>query len=118
MSRVNAGLGCLLLVALGLIGCTANPPATSNDGGGSAASGADGERLKVAFVTNQIASFWNIAKVGCEDGAKEFDVDCDVRMPPNATAVEQKRIVEDLLAGGVQAVAISPIDADNQVALC
>ena len=114
MSRAKVGLGCLLLVVLGLIGCTSNPPATTGTGGSATP---DGERLKVAFVTNQIASFWNIAKVGCEDGAKEFDVECDVRMPPVATAVEQKRIVEDLLAGGIQAIAISPIDADNQVEL-
>ncbi|MEM8735081.1 MAG: sugar-binding protein [Planctomycetota bacterium] len=68
-------------------------------------------------MTNQIASFWNIAKVGCEDAAKDFDVDCDVRMPAVATASEQKRIVEDLISGGVQALAISPIDAANQVDL-
>ncbi len=36
-------------------------------------------------------------------------------MPSQATAVEQKRIIEDLLTSGVQAIAISPIDADNQI---
>lgn len=103
--------GVLVLLAIALAcGCSGKGP---GDGSAKVGSGG-GERLKTAFVTNQIASFWNIAKVGCEDAARELDIDCDVRMPAVATAVEQKRIVEDLLAGGVQAIAISPIDADNQ----
>lgn len=113
----------LLLSVMIAIGCdsgaatkNASDPATAS-GGSSAKGGTTEKRLKTAFVTNQIASFWNIAKVGCEDAAKELDVDCDVRMPAVATAVEQKRIVEDLLAGGIEAMAISPIDADNQVEL-
>lgn len=69
----------------------------------------------IAFVTNQIASFWNIAKVGCEDAGRELQVDVRVIMPAEATAVEQKRLVEDLLTSGVQAIAISPIDAANQL---
>ncbi len=69
----------------------------------------------VAFVTNQIANFWQIAKAGCEDAEKDFDIKVEVRMPSQATAVEQKRIVEDLLTAGVDAIAISPLDADNQI---
>ena len=69
----------------------------------------------VAFITNQIADFWKISEAGCIDAEKDFGVEVEVRMPSQATAVEQKRIVEDLLTSGVQAIAISPIDADNQV---
>ncbi len=36
-------------------------------------------------------------------------------MPPEATAVVQKQKVEDVLTSGVQAIAISPLDAENQV---
>ncbi len=70
---------------------------------------------QVAFVTNQIADFWKIAEAGCLDAQKDFDVLVDVRMPAQATAVEQKQKIEDLLTSGIDAVAISPIDADNQV---
>lgn len=108
-------MALLWIFLITLAGCDSSATNGGNASGGGA--GASDARLKTAFVTNQIASFWNIAKVGCEDAAKEFDVDCDVRMPAEATAVEQKRIVEDLLAGGIQAIAISPIDADNQGAL-
>jgi ribose transport system substrate-binding protein len=70
---------------------------------------------RIAFITNQIADFWKISEVGCHEAEKDLGVEVEVRMPSQATAVEQKRIVEDLLTSGVQAVAISPIDADNQV---
>jgi ribose transport system substrate-binding protein len=69
----------------------------------------------IAFVTNQIADFWQIAKAGCEDAEKDFDIKVEVRMPSQATVVEQMRIVEDLLTVGVDAIAISPLDADNQI---
>jgi len=69
----------------------------------------------VAFVTNQIADFWKIAEAGCEDAQKDFDIQVIVRMPSQATAVEQKRIVEDLITSGIDAIAISPLDADNQI---
>ena len=72
-------------------------------------------KARVAFVTNQIADFWKIAEAGALDAGKEFDVEVDVVMPPEATAVVQKDKVEDLLTSGVQAIAISPLDADNQV---
>ena len=78
------------------------------------ADGKSAEKPTVAFITNQIADFWKIAEAGCKDAQKDFDVNVEVRMPPEATAVEQKRIIEDLLNSGVDGIAISPIDADNQ----
>lgn len=77
----------------------------------------DTSDVKVAFVTNQIADFWNIAAAGCRDAEKDFGVTVDVRMPADPTSSEQKRIVEDLIASGIQGIAISPIDADNQKGL-
>lgn len=90
--------------------------AGSSSGSNSPQPGtAGGEQPSVAFVTNQIADFWKIAEAGCKDAQKDFDIQVEVRMPPQATAVEQKRIVEDLLTSGIDAIAISPLDADNQI---
>lgn len=72
------------------------------------------DKPKIAFVTNQIASFWNIAEVGCQDAADDLKVDVDVRFPNEATATKQKQIIEDLLSSGIDGLAISPIDAVNQ----
>lgn len=112
----------LLAVAV-LVGCSKSgttPTTTSGSGAGPSADAASirtasGKRVSVAFVTNQIADFWKIAEAGCLDASREFDVDVEVVMPPEATAVVQKQKVEDLLASGVSAIAISPLDADNQV---
>lgn len=72
------------------------------------------DKPTIAFVTNQQASFWNIAAVGCRDAAEDFEVNVDVRFPSEATATTQKQIVEDLLSRGINGLAISPIDAKNQ----
>lgn len=110
--------GCTAFVTslLGLGGCTASQDnSESRSSASDSASGASGEDLSVAFVTNQIADFWQIARAGCEDAEKDFAISVDVRMPPQATAVAQKRIVEDLLTSGIDAIAISPLDVDNQI---
>ena len=72
------------------------------------------KKLRIAFVTNQIADFWNIAKAGCRDASKDLGIEIEVKMPPERSATLQKQIVEDLLNSGIQAIAISPLDADNQ----
>lgn len=117
----------LLLLALAFVGCqvqdsqtTSTPaasdaPAAAPAPGGTPDTPAAGKRMSVAFVTNQIADFWKISEAGCITAAKEFDMDVQVIMPPEATAVVQKQKVEDATAGGIQAIAISPLDADNQI---
>jgi ribose transport system substrate-binding protein len=111
------------VVLLTTIGCTSEDSgtassSTSTSAAATDASGSDSSgspRVSVAFVTNQIADFWKIAEAGCLQAASDFDVDVEVIMPPEATAVVQKQKVEDLLSVGVQGIAISPLDADNQV---
>ena len=79
-----------------------------------ACGGDDDGRIRVAYVTNGIDPFWTIAAAGARAGAKEFDVDCEVLMPPKGI-VDQKRMVESLLSNKIDGIAISPIDAANQV---
>ncbi len=102
----------LIVMVIAMSGCGGASVDQQNVGDHVGSNGSD--VVTVAFVTNQIADFWNIAKAGCLDGQKDFGVQVDVRMPAESTAVEQKRIVEDLMTGGIKALAISPIDADNQ----
>jgi ribose transport system substrate-binding protein len=93
----------------------AGAEAMSQGSSGTAPAAGQSGDVSVAFVTNQIADFWKIAEAGCKDAEKDFGITVEVRMPPQATAVEQKRIVEDLLTSGIDAIAISPLDADNQI---
>lgn len=86
-------------------------PAGGNSQKGTAA---DGERPTVAFISNNPFEFWTIAQRGTEKAAKEFDVTVEFRMPPLGKPSEQRDIIEDLLAKGVDGIAISPNDAENQ----
>lgn len=79
----------------------------SSDGGGE-------DTIRLAYVTNGIDPFWNIAAAGVQQGAADFGVECEVLMPPKGL-VDQQRMIETQLANGVDGLAISPIDAENQV---
>src|SRR4029079_4603758 len=74
--------------------------------------------LKLAFVTNNSAYFWTIARRGVEKADAELgDVEAESRLTSDGTAADQQRIVDDLLTKGVDGMAISPVDPQNQTAL-
>jgi ribose transport system substrate-binding protein len=75
------------------------------------------KKPRLAFVTNCVAEFWTVGAAGVEAAKQELGVEAIVRMPANGTAEEQKRILEDLLAKGVQGIALSPKDPENMTAL-
>jgi ribose transport system substrate-binding protein len=78
-------------------------------------SGVAGKELKLAFVTNNSADFWTIARRGVEKADEELaDVAAEFRITSDGTAAEQKRIVDDLMTKSVDGIAISPIDPENQ----
>jgi len=91
---------CLsVLMSLGLLGCNRT---------GS-------KQVQLAFVTNNAADFWTIARKGCEKAEKDIpNVKVEFRITADGTAAEQKRIVDDLLSKGVTGMAISPVDPVNQ----
>jgi ribose transport system substrate-binding protein len=72
------------------------------------------KKPKIAYVTNGVDPFWNVAAAGVKQAAAEFGVDAEVLMPTKGIA-DQKRLIETLLVRGVDGIAISPIDAQNQV---
>ncbi len=71
----------------------------------------------LAFVTNNAADFWTLARAGTEKADAELaDVTVEFRLG-DGTAADQKRIIDDLLAKGVDGIAISPVDPANQTAM-
>lgn len=121
--KIRSSWLLLLALAFAGAGCQVEDSSTTKTDGGDAKSGdstastpkTGDKKPSVAFVTNQIADFWKIAEAGCVTASKEFNIDVQVIMPPEASAVVQKQKVEDAMATGIQAIAISPLDADNQV---
>jgi ribose transport system substrate-binding protein len=74
-----------------------------------------GKKLKLAFVTNNASSFWVIARAGTDQAKKEVaDVEVDFKIPSTGDAAEQTQILNDLMAKGVDGIAVSPKDAANQ----
>ena len=51
---------------------------------------------------------------GREADEELADVEAEFRLTSDGTAAEQQRIVDDLLTKGVDAIAISPVDPQNQ----
>ena len=68
-----------------------------------------------AYVTNGPASFWVIAGNGAEAAGRDLGVRVILLTPRNV--VEQKNTVEDMVTRGVDGIAVSPIDPDNQTAM-
>jgi ribose transport system substrate-binding protein len=98
-SKTFAALTCTALIAM--TGC------------GRAGTSAH----KLAFITNNTTDFWTIARRGVEKADAELpDVTVEFRLG-DGTAAGQKRIVDDLLAVGVDGIAISPVDPANQIAM-
>ena len=81
------------------------------------------QKRSLAFVVNVSADFWTIARRGIEKANKEHpEYEMQMIIPGQASAAEQRRIMDELLARQVAGVAISPInpasstDALNRVA--
>jgi ribose transport system substrate-binding protein len=105
--RLISAFVCTLLLTVLLTSCQ---PSTSTNGNSAA-----GTKHKLAFITNNASEFWTIARKGTEKAAKEIPgIEVEFRIPADSTAAEQQRIVDDLLAKGVQGMAISPVDPANQ----
>jgi ribose transport system substrate-binding protein len=103
--QIAASIVCLVCVSAGCRSGTTNGASTSGT-------------IKLAFVTNNAADFWTIARRGVEKADAELsDVETEFRLTSDGTATEQQRVVDDLLTKGVAGIAISPVDPANQVAM-
>ena len=103
-----------LLAALSImswaIGCS-----KSESGSPAASSGGTGKKWKLAFVTNNASDFWTICRAGCNQAAVENpNIEVDFRILGDPTAAGQKAVIDDLLARGIDGIAISPVDPTNE----
>ncbi|WP_231602766.1 substrate-binding domain-containing protein [Neorhodopirellula pilleata] len=77
----------------------------------------DGAGKRVAYITNSLDPFWTLADAGCRRAAEQFGCQVDVQMPSSGSIEEQKRFLESNVAAGIDGIAISPIDPENQVGM-
>jgi len=113
-------------VLLAVAGCNSSQPPAPDAGnpapvaasGTAPAAGAAGKKLHLAFVTNNASDYWTIARKGVEKAEAELpNVQVDFKMPGQGTAAEQTQLVNDLLAKGVDGLAMSPVDPKNEIDL-
>lgn len=111
MKKLQLAVLCLsAVVGLSAISCK-----SSAETGTNGAAKTDSKNLKLAFVTNNASDYWTIARKGVEKADAELEnVKVEFKLPGEGTAAEQKRIVDDLVSTGVNGIAISPVDPDNQ----
>jgi ribose transport system substrate-binding protein len=108
--RLISAFVCTLLLTVLFVSCQPAPSGTNKADAGT--------KHKLAFVTNNASEFWTIARKGTEKAAAEIPtIQVDFRIPADGTAAEQQRIIDDLLANGVQGIAISPVDPKNQTGM-
>jgi ribose transport system substrate-binding protein len=73
------------------------------------------KELRLAFVANNANNYWSIVRLGCDNAVRQLGyVDLDFRTPDNHTAAAQQDLLSQMVAGGVDGIAISPIDAEQQ----
>ncbi|MDB5320977.1 MAG: ABC-type sugar transport system, periplasmic component [Phycisphaerales bacterium] len=115
----------LFAAALGMMtGCDDKPKVTTTGGPGSgggapkrmAYKAPAGAQPKIAFITNNVSAFWNIAKAGVAQYEKESGIKVDVKQPQNGKVEEQNRFLEDLVSQGYNGIAISVIAPEAQTA--
>ncbi len=101
--RGIVGLGVCLGLALVSFGCRKE---------------VDGQKqgtITLAFVAGASTDFWTFARRGCEQADKELDdVTVEFRFTTDGTAVEQRRVLEDLQTRGIDGLAVTPLDPANQ----
>lgn len=103
-----------VLAGLLLAGCQGGAKEGGDTAGGGETKGS-GEKIKLAFVTNNSSDFWTIARKGTEKATSEMpNVEVNFVLP-DGSAADQKRVLDELLTTGVDGIAISPVSPADQI---
>ena len=105
------------VATIGLGSCKKSGEGASGGGSAPAATPAPGGQYLFAFVTNNSAGFWNIAKKGVEKAEKDFGIKAEVLRPLKGELAEQQRYLEDVMVRGFQGMAVSPVNPDSMTPL-
>jgi ribose transport system substrate-binding protein len=69
------------------------------------------DKKTIAFVVNGPSDFWKIMEAAVAKAQKDMpDVELQFKYPERADAAVQKRMMDDLVAAGVDAIAVSVVD--------
>jgi len=113
MKKIQSVLAMFAAAAV-VAGC-GKSDTTASSPGNAAGSAPAAAKKKVSFVSNNAANFWSFARAGCNAAARELgDVDVDFRITQDGSSAAQRQILDDLVAKGIDGIAVSVNDPDNQ----
>ena len=73
------------------------------------------DKKVIAWVPNGASDFWKLAEAGMHKAQKELpDVELKWVYPERADAAIQQRLIDDLVAAGAGAIAVSPLNPKTQ----
>lgn len=74
------------------------------------------EKQQLAFVVNAASDFWKLSEAGVEAAQAELPkYELQFRYPAQGTAALQNALMDDLVAGGTDAIMISSADPKNSI---
>ncbi len=118
--RRNATLTIIAAALLAISGCSkkssSSATAAPGNSGAKTSTSKKARRLKLAFVSNNVAQYWNYAHAGIRKFEKKTGVQVSLKEPRTGTVAEQDSILEDLASAGYNGVAVSVISPHDQVA--
>ena len=69
------------------------------------------DKKELVFVVNGASDFWKLAEAGVKKAQGELpDYDLQFKYPEQAAAAIQQRLMDDLVAAGVDAIMVSAVD--------
>jgi ribose transport system substrate-binding protein len=69
------------------------------------------DKKTLAFVVNGASDFWKLAEAGVNKAQEELpNYDLQFKYPEQAAAAVQQRLMDDLVAAGVDAIMVSAVD--------
>ncbi len=82
----------------------------------AASAGMAQDKKTIAFVVNGPSDFWKIMEAAVAKAQTELpDFDLQFKYPERADAAVQKRMLDDLVAAGVDAVSVSVVDPPTSI---
>src|SRR6476469_4717505 len=87
---------------------------SGESGSGAAPAPAGGAKTyKFAFVTNNSAGFWNIAKKGVEKAEQDLGIKAEVMRPLKGELAEQQSLLEDAMVRDFTGLAVTPVNTHD-----
>jgi ribose transport system substrate-binding protein len=73
------------------------------------------KKLRLGFVANNVNDYWSIVRLGCDMAAHQLDdAELIFRTPSERTAAAQQEVISQMLAQGLDGIAVSPVDAEKE----